>query len=55
MRAELTIAALTMAIQRQKPLPGLIHHSAPPNRQSAKPLNPMSTKSGEGHSDVHAD
>ena len=25
--AELTIAALTMAIQRQKPLPGLIHHS----------------------------
>jgi len=27
MRAELTIAALTMAIQRQKPLPGLIHHS----------------------------
>jgi transposase InsO family protein len=27
MRAELTVAALTMAIQRQKPLPGLIHHS----------------------------
>ncbi len=27
MRAELTIAALTMAIQRQKPPPGLIHHS----------------------------
>ena len=27
MRAELTIAALTMAIQRQKPSPGLIHHS----------------------------
>ena len=27
MRAELTIAALTMAIQRQKPTPGLIHHS----------------------------
>ena len=26
-RAELTIAALTMAIQRQKPPPGLIHHS----------------------------
>jgi transposase InsO family protein len=26
-RAELTIAALTMAIQRQKPSPGLIHHS----------------------------
>ena len=26
MRAELTIAALTMAIKRQKP-PGLIHHS----------------------------
>jgi putative transposase len=25
--AELTIAALTMAIQRQKPPPGLIHHS----------------------------
>ena len=22
---------------------------SPPNRQSAKPLNPMSTKSGEGH------
>jgi transposase InsO family protein len=27
MRAELTIAALTMAIQRQKPPPGLIHYS----------------------------
>ena len=27
MRAELTVAALTMAIQRQKPPPGLIHHS----------------------------
>jgi len=27
MRAELTIVALTMAIQRQKPPPGLIHHS----------------------------
>jgi transposase InsO family protein len=27
MRAEFTIAALTMAIQRQKPPPGLIHHS----------------------------
>ncbi len=27
MRTELTIAALTMAIQRQKPPPGLIHHS----------------------------
>ena len=27
MRVELTIAALTMAIQRQKPPPGLIHHS----------------------------
>jgi hypothetical protein len=27
MRAELTIAALTMAIQQQKPPPGLIHHS----------------------------
>jgi transposase InsO family protein len=27
MRAELTIAALIMAIQRQKPPPGLIHHS----------------------------
>jgi len=27
MRAELTIAALTMAIQRQKPPPGLIQHS----------------------------
>ena len=27
MRAELTIAALTMAIQWQKPLPGLTHHS----------------------------
>ena len=28
MRAELTIAALTMAIQRRRPGPGLIHHSA---------------------------
>jgi putative transposase len=27
LRPELTIAALTMAIHRQKPLPGLIHHS----------------------------
>ena len=27
MRAELSIAALTMAVQRQKPHPGLIHHS----------------------------
>jgi transposase InsO family protein len=27
MRTELTIAALTMAIQRQTPPPGLIHHS----------------------------
>ena len=45
MRAELTIAALTMAIQRQKPPPGLIHHS---DSQSAKPLDPVSTKSGEG-------
>lgn len=27
MRAELTIAALTMAIQRQNPPSGLIHHS----------------------------
>jgi transposase InsO family protein len=27
MRAELTIAALTMAIQRQRPGAGLIHHS----------------------------
>ncbi len=27
MRAELTIATLTMAIQRQNPPPGLIHHS----------------------------
>jgi putative transposase len=27
LRPELAIAALTMAIQRQKPLPGLIHHS----------------------------
>ena len=27
MRAELTIAALTMAIQRQNPPPGLTHHS----------------------------
>jgi len=27
MRAELTIAALTMAIQRRRPRAGLIHHS----------------------------
>jgi putative transposase len=27
MRAELTIAALTMAIQRRRPEAGLIHHS----------------------------
>jgi Integrase core domain len=73
MRAELTIAALTMAIQRQKPSPGpqtgmppgttcsptskdttIVSGSiplsgiSPPNRQNAKPLNPVSTKSGEG-------
>jgi transposase InsO family protein len=29
MRAELSIAALTMAIQKQKPHNGLIHHSDP--------------------------
>jgi transposase InsO family protein len=27
MRAELTMAALTMAIQRRRPTPGLVHHS----------------------------
>jgi putative transposase len=27
LRAELTIAALTMAIQRRRPAAGLIHHS----------------------------
>ena len=27
MRAELTCAALTMAVQRQRPAPGLLHHS----------------------------
>lgn len=27
MRAELPLAAMTMAIQRQRPLPGLLHHS----------------------------
>ena len=27
MRAELTMAALTMAIQRRRPGPGLVHHS----------------------------
>jgi hypothetical protein len=32
------------------PLSGI----SPPNRQSAKPLNPMSTKSGEGHHDHEA-
>src|ERR1700724_4345828 len=35
MRAELTIAALTMAIQRQKPSPGLIHHSSPGSQYPA--------------------
>jgi putative transposase len=35
MRAELTIAALTMAIQRQKPPPGLIHHSDRGNQYAA--------------------
>jgi putative transposase len=35
MRAELTIAALTMAIQRQKPLRGLIHHSDRGNQYAA--------------------
>src|ERR1700726_4185503 len=34
--------------QRLHPLSGI----SPPNRQSAKPLNPMSTKSGEGHYSV---
>ena len=41
MRAEFTIAALTIAIQRQKPPPGLIHHSADrntPRRSTASSL-----------------
>jgi putative transposase len=35
MRAELTMAALTMAIQRQKPPPGLIHHSDSKNARTS--------------------
>src|SRR3954447_26709884 len=35
MRAELTIAALTMAIQRRRPGPGLIHHSDRGSRYAA--------------------
>jgi len=43
-RAELTIAALTMAIQRQKPSPGLIHHS---DRGSQPGFNQSSQQSCE--------
>jgi putative transposase len=36
MRAELTIAALTMAIQRRRPRAGLIHHSVPQSRKQPR-------------------
>ena len=39
MRAELTIAALTMAIQRRRPAAGLIHHSD----RGSQGLNPPNT------------
>ena len=51
MRAELTIAALTMAIQRRRPKAGLIHHppsaTSPPNRRRQNPRNPVSTFPGK--------
>jgi len=46
MRAELTIAALAMAIQRQKPPPGLIHHSDRGSQYAAADYRKILDESG---------
>jgi transposase InsO family protein len=46
MRAELTIAALTMAIQRQNPPPGLIHHSDRGSQYAAADYRKVLRKAG---------
>src|SRR5258707_4741814 len=47
MRAELTIAALTLAIQRQKPPPGLIHHSDRGSQYAAADYRKVQPRSEE--------
>jgi len=37
LHTEIALEALNMAVERQRPAPGLIHHSTPP-RRTAKPL-----------------
>jgi putative transposase len=51
MRAELTIAALTMAIQRRRPAAGLIHHS---DRGSQGGFKRSSQRLDEGCCDEHS-
>jgi putative transposase len=51
MRAELTIAALTMALQRRRPGPGLIHHS---DRGSQGGFKRLSQHHDEGGCDDHS-
>jgi hypothetical protein len=51
MRAELTIAALTMALQRRRPGPGLIHHS---DRGSQGGFKRSSQHHDEGGCDDHS-
>ncbi len=46
MRTELTIAAMTMAIQRQKPPPGLIHHSGRGSQYAAADYRKVLDKAG---------
>jgi hypothetical protein len=46
MRAELTIAALTMAIRRQNPPPGLIHHSDRGSQYAAADYRKVLDKAG---------
>src|ERR1019366_3850386 len=50
MRAELTTAALTMAVQRQKPLPGLIHHSDRGSQYAAAGYRKLIKAVGKVHS-----
>jgi len=51
MRAELTIAALTMAIQRRRPGAGLVHHS---DRGSQGGFKRSSQHLDHGCSDEHS-
>jgi transposase InsO family protein len=50
-RAELITAALLMAIQRQKPPPGLIHHSDP--RQPIRRCRIPQTRQGSWNGPIH--